>query len=118
MTFDYDEILTVINEVIPEFGVECSAVLESEGDYDPETGVSSTRLDTKGFAVITNFNLRDSDQNNLIEAGDKILLAMPSLKLEKGSIVTVNSEEWQVENPNPIQPASTIVLYKAHVRRI
>lgn len=118
MTFDYDEILTIVNEVIPEFGVECSAVLEIEGDYDPETGMSSIRLETKGFAVISNFNLKDSDQNNLIEVGDKILLATPSLKLEKGSIVTINGGEWKVENPNPIQPASMIVLYKAHVRRI
>ncbi len=118
MTFDYDEILAIVSDVIPEFGVECSAILEIEGDYDPEIGSSSTKLETKGFAVITNFNLRDSDQNNLIETGDKILLAMPSLQLTEGSIVTVNGEEWKVENPNPIQPASTIVLYKAHVRRV
>ena len=118
MKFDYDEIREIVNEIIPEFGIACTAVFEVVGDYDPEFGVTTNRHETKGRAVMANFKLRPGDQNNLIEIGDKLLLATSSLELKVGSIVNVESEDWQVIDPSPIQPASTVVLYKAHVRRV
>lgn len=118
MKFDYDEIIELVDEVLPEFGVNCTAILEVEQEYDPETGLTTVKVETAGKGVLTNFKSYDSAQNNLIEAGDMRLLATESLSLEVGSIVDISGEEWQVINPNPIKPANKVVMYKAHVRRV
>ena len=118
MKFDYDEIIELVDEILPEFGVDCTAIFEVEQEYDPETGLTRVKVETAGKGVLTNFKSYDSAQNNLIEAGDMQLLATESLKLEAGSIVHFEGEEWQVINPQPIKPANKIVMYKAHVRRV
>lgn len=118
MKFDYDEIIELVDEILPEFGLDCTATLEKPAEYDPETGLTTGSIESTGKGVLTNFNSYDSAQNNLIEAGDMRLLATESLLLEVGSIVDISGEEWQVINPNPIKPANKIVMYKAHVRRV
>jgi len=118
MKFDYDEIIELVDEILPEFGVDCTATFETEQEYDPETGLTIVKVETAGKGVLTNFKSYDSAQNNLIEAGDMQLLATEGLKLEVGSIVHFEDEEWQVINPQPIKPGNKVVMYKAHVRRV
>lgn len=115
---NYEEIRTIVDELLPEFGVGCTAITKTEGEYDPETGVTGSEKHTKGQCVITNIDMRFSNQNNLIEVGDQTLLATVSLELEVGTKVKVNDINYLVIAPNPIKPASTVVMYKAHVRKI
>lgn len=115
---NYEEIRNIVDELLPEFGVVCTAVTKTDGDYVPGVGVIGGEKETKGRVVITNIDMHFGNQNNLIEVGDQTLLATASLELEIGTICTVNDVKYQVIAPNPIKPASTIVMYKAHVRRI
>lgn len=115
---NYEEIQNIVNELLPEFGVACTAVTKVDSEYDPETGMTNSEKHTKGQVVITNIDMRFGSQNNLIEVGDQTLLATASLELEVGTVCTVNDVKYQVIASNSIKPASTIVMYKAHVRKI
>lgn len=115
---NYEEIRTIVDDLLPEFGVSCTAITKTEGEYDPETGMTGSEKHTKGQCVVTNIDMRFGNQNNLIEVGDQTLLATASLGLEVGTVCTINDIKYQVIVPNPIKPASTIVMYKAHVRKI
>lgn len=115
---NYEEIQNIVNELLPEFGIACTAVTKIDGEYDPETGMSGSEKKTSGQVVVTNIDMSFSNQNNLIEVGDQTLLATASLELEVGTICTVDDTKYQVIAPNPIKPASTVVMYKAHVRKI
>lgn len=118
MSFDYDEIIEIVDELLPEFGVECWSEVFIEGDYNPETGLNGTKIETKGQCVLTDIRRIYGDYNNLIEVGDQTALASASLELKLGSIMHINNERYKVINPNPIKPADTVVLYKAHVRKL
>lgn len=118
MKFDYDEIREIVNEIIPEFGIACTAEVFIEGDYNPETGVNGEVVNTSGMCVLTDIKRIYGEYNNLIEVGDQTALSTASLGLQLGSIMTIEGEQYKVINPIPIKPASTVVLYKAHVRKI
>lgn len=115
---NYDEIQAIVNELLPEFGVPCKAITEKISDYVPGQGQDIEEVETFGNVVITNIDMRFGNQNNLIEVGDQALLATASLALEVDSICIVDDVKYQVIAPNPIKPASTIMMYKAHVRKI
>lgn len=115
---NYEEIRIIVDELLPELGVGCTAITKTEGEYDPETGMSGGEKKTAGKVVVTNIDMRFSNQNNLIEVGDQVLLASASLELEIGTKVSVNDVNYLVIAPNPIKPANVIVMYKAHARKI
>lgn len=115
---NYGEIQAIVDELLPEFGIGCTAITKTEGEYDPETGMTGSEKRTKGQCVVTNIDMRFGNQNNLIEVGDQVLLASASLELEVGTKVNVNDVNYLVIAPNPIKPANVIVMYKAHVRKI
>ena len=118
MSFNYDEIVMIVDELIPEFGVNCSAETTIEGDYNPETGLNGEIIKTTGKCVLTEIKRVYGDYNNLIEVGDQTALSTQSLGLQLGSIMTIEGEEYKVIDPKPIKPASTVILYKAHVRKL
>jgi len=115
---NYQEIQNIVNELLPEFGIECTATVRVKGQYDPKTGLSGSEKITKGQAVITSIDMRYGGQNNLIEVGDQWLLATASLDLQVGSIVNIEGKKYQVISPNPIKMAKSVILYKAHIRKI
>lgn len=115
---NYEEIRNIVDQLLPEFGIDCTAITKIEGKYDPETGMSGGEKKTSGQVVVTNIDMRFGNQNNLIEVGDQTLLATASLELEVGTKVNVNGVNYLVIAPNPIKPANVIVMYKAHVRKI
>lgn len=115
---NYQEIQNIVNELLPEFGIECTATIKIAGKYDPKTGLSGTEKTTNGQAIITNIDMRYSGQNNLIEVGDQWLLATASLDLQVGSMVHIDGKKYQVIAPNPIKMAKHTILYKAHIRKV
>lgn len=118
MSFNYDEIVAIVDELIPEFGVECSAQVTIEGDYNPETGINGEIINTQGKCVLTEIKRAYGDYNNLIEVGDQTALSTASLGLKLGSIMTIKGEQYKVIDPKPIEPANTVIMYKAHVRKL
>lgn len=118
MSFDYDEIVAIVDELIPEFGIPCSAQITIEGDYNPETGINGEIVITQGKCVLTQIKSVYGDYANLIEVGDQTALSTSSLELKTGSIMTIEGERYKVIEPKPIKPANKVILYKAHVRKI
>lgn len=118
MSFDYEGIKVIVQKVIPEFGIKCSAEITIDGDYNPDTGINGEVIKTQGHCVLTEVKEIYGEYNNLIEVGDQTALSTSTLELKIGSIMLIDGERYEVINPAPVKPANKVVLYKAHVRKL
>lgn len=120
-SFDYDEIAEIADEILEEFGQECSAETTINHEWSPETGGGgSETVVTGGLCLFDNlsYGYKQSTPPNLIEAGDVMIIASASLDLKVGSVIICNGERWQVIDPRPVKPENVICVYEAHARRL
>lgn len=117
MSFDYTPILTIVNDLLPTFGMPCTAeTTSSEASPSNPTGEPTT-VTTSGSAVLDEIKKPFGDFSNTIEIGDMVLVATASLELQTGSVVDLNGDKWRVIDPRPIKPANLLLGYQSHVRR-
>lgn len=117
MRFDYGAILSVVNDLLPQFGTDCTAVTTTN-DYSPSNPTGETvEVVTHGKGVMDDIKAPFGEYTNPVESGDMLLICTPSLKLKTGSVATIDEQDWVVVDPRPIKPANLILAYQAHVRR-
>lgn len=117
MSFDYGAILSVVNDLLPQFGTDCTAVTTTN-DYSPSNPTGETvEVVTHGKGVMGEIKAPFGEYANAIESGDMVLICSASLALQTGSVVSIGNANWRVVDPRPIKPANLVLAYQAHVRR-
>lgn len=120
MSFDYTRLSATALLMLDRFGVEASIKRDLVGDYDEELGSApTTTVEWTAKAVRGDpYSAKEID-GTLIQSGDLRLYvsADAAHTLETGDRITIESEVWRIERPNPVRPAATTLLYTAQVRK-
>lgn len=129
MTFAYDEIADLADELIREFGQTVTVTMRSSGAYDPATGASTVTETTQTCTgAVFDYSLIASGAQNadgsMILATDKQLLLSPyttagaaiTRPVPDGTRVTVGSTVYTVKNVKAVEPAGTPVMYDCNLR--
>ena len=118
MAFEYARTAEAALRMLQRFGVGVSIARNTPGAYDPEQGAASITSTSWTATAVRGepYSAREID-GTLIQAGDLRLYVSAGHDLQPGDVVTLESEAWRVERPNPIRPASTTLLYAAQVRK-
>ncbi|EGY53143.1 hypothetical protein [Neisseria shayeganii] len=126
--FDYAELEAVAADVLADFGRDCTVTVETEVEYDVETGTVSGSLKTHAgkcvFGSLTEkhigiFNSMGASHGsaNLVQMGDALVTATASCRLAVGALLECGDERWRIVNVLPIKPAAVVVAYQAHTRK-
>lgn len=121
MSFDYDNIADVADELLAEFGQSCVLGSATDGEYDPGSGEAGP--------VITNHQLTAAIfaypqryiGGTLIRTGDKRALVSPlglTVDPKPGDTLTdASGAVHQVIDAKPTAPAGVAVLWTLQVRK-
>jgi hypothetical protein len=118
MTF-YNDLATLSQSLLTEFGQAITRTANTAGVYDPATGAAtnSTVTTTRRGALFTYG--KDAQQyvrGNLVQLNDRKLLLDPSGPVALTDTYTIQSEVYSVVSIKPTDPAGIPVLYELHVR--
>lgn len=121
MSFDYDNIAAVADELLAEFGQSCSLGSVTDGAYDPATGEAAPATTPYPItAAIFAYPQRFVD-GTLIRTGDKRALVSPvglTVDPKPGDTLTdAAGAAYQVVDAKPTAPAGATVLWTLQVRR-
>ncbi|WP_434033589.1 hypothetical protein [Cupriavidus sp. a3] len=120
----YDEMATLADELLREFGKALTLRRVVPGAYDPASGTSAeTVTDYQGTGALFEYAMLAAGQtwipSTLIEVGDKQCLLSPAgMPLPTtGDKLLDGAEVWQVQNVKAVNPAGTPVLYELQIRK-
>jgi hypothetical protein len=121
MSFDYDNIAAVADELLAEFGQSCSLGSVTDGAYDPATGEAAPAATAHAItAAVFDYPQRFID-GTLIRTGDKRVLASPvglAVEPKPGDTLTDSAGKvYQVIDAKATAPAGTVVLWTIQVRK-
>jgi hypothetical protein len=121
MSFDYDNIAAVADELLAEFGQSCSLGSVTDGTYDPETGEAAPASTPHPLtAALFDYPQRFID-GTLIRTGDKRVLASSvglTVEPKPGDTLTdAVGKVYQVIDAKATVPAGTAVLWAIQVRK-
>jgi hypothetical protein len=119
-TFDYLESRDDADELIAEFGrtVSIRRDVASGPDYNP----TLTPTDYATMAARVEFSWKYSQNHNVLAGDERWLIAAGPLALLGITIilpsdsVVIGGVAHQIVNPNPLQPAGTVVMFDCHTR--
>lgn len=116
----YEDMRDVATDLIGDFGASLSVERDSEGAYDPATGVTSdstTTFTSKG--IVSSFSNSEIDGTN-IKVGDLSVFvkSKPSGWVpEIRDKVTINGVEYFIVNVQPLSPGGTDLAYQIQIRK-
>ena len=114
----YDEMAEVAVELLTEFGAGVIITRTSGGSINPVTGVevagSVQTFTPKGILKSYPDNLIDGTR---ITASDRMLIIDASVKPEITDTITVQGEEWPLQEITASNPAGTPLVYFLRVKR-
>jgi hypothetical protein len=121
MSFDYDNIADVADELLAEFGQACVLTSITDGAYNPETGEAGTTITNHQVtAAIFAYPQRYID-GTLIRTGDKRAQVSPvglTVDPKPGDTLTdASGAVFQVIDAKPTAPAGVAVLWTLQVRK-
>jgi hypothetical protein len=121
MSFDYDEIADVADELLAEYGQSCVLTSITDGTYDPETGEAGTSSTPHPVtAAIFAYPQRYID-GTLIRTSDKRALVSPvglTVDPKPGDTLTdAAGAVFQVIDAKATAPAGIAVLWTLQVRK-
>lgn len=92
-------------------------VKETGGTTDPDTGqyFPGTTTKTPIDGALVGYSERLVDGEN-IQQGDKVLICAFDAPVEKDDVVEIYSRNYTIIDPNPINHAGTIQIFKMQVR--
>lgn len=115
----YDEMATVADELITEFGQVVTITRKGKVDYNPTTGATEhSDIVFNGVAVVEPY--ADYRADSLIKAGDmKITLASKGLPhvLRVDDTVTIGGDIYHIVNIKETNPAGKSLIYEIQGRR-
>lgn len=90
---------------------------ETGGVTDPDTGkyTPGTTFRTPIDGALVGYSERLIDGEN-IRSGDKVLICAYDSPIENDSVVEIYGKDWTIIDPNPINHAGAIQLFKMQVR--
>lgn len=122
----YDEMATIANDALFEFGQSITITHNTQGAYNPSTGSATVTTSTESaVGAVFEWGLstirygQGYDTASLIKSGDKQLLlsAIGITPPQLNDIVTVGSINYTLVPPlKPLSPSGTVVLYECNIR--
>ncbi|MGB1320883.1 MAG: hypothetical protein ACPG5L_08125 [Vibrio gallaecicus] len=90
---------------------------ETGGTEDPDSGqyTTGTPFSTAIDGALVGYPERLVDGEN-IRAGDKVLICAYDAPIENDSVVEIYGKDWTIIDPNPINHAGQVQIYKMQVR--
>ena len=120
--FDYQSLQLAANDVLAQFGQDCTVTVTGRREYDPETESVRTQTVThRGkcvFGRLTEKHMAMLGGAALVQAGDVMLMATASCWLQNDAVLECNGERWQLVNTMPVKPAAVVLAYQAQARRL
>lgn len=115
MAFDYRALKRKVTPIIARFGYPVAVT--RPGGVDRSTGSQVIRPDTT-FNIVglkVDYDPKEIDGSR-VQAGDIKFLCQAENEMKIGDLVMVDGAQWRVENPNPLAPAATTLLYQLQLR--
>lgn len=107
MRYDYTGITNTADRLIDRFGL----------DAECETWIAGEKTVTHGKAVKDKISYQYMQAyQNMIEAGDVMLICSQSLDIQEGSTLSVGGENFLIIKSMPIKPADKVVAIEAIAR--
>lgn len=115
----YDDMAKVASQLLKEFGQPVTITRPAEDqNVDPVTGAVTggepTVYTVNGFIRPYPDHLVDGTR---ITTGDRLLMLEPAVEPNQADTITVQGQEWPIQNIKTINPAGTPVLFFVQVRR-
>jgi len=104
----------VSTKLIKKFGRSVTHITVTQGEYNPDTGTSSTETTAVITAVITNYSSRD--YNNVIVIGDAPMLTASEVKM--GDKIMVGTKTYAVMIVDAVPVNDGIIVYQCNLRAI
>lgn len=118
--FDYAEAKADADELIAEFGQVglLRRPTKTGTAYNPTEGVPIEQACT--FAIV-GFKVREIDGSRILATDKKAIIAKGALTMEPTKLtdflVDAAGKSFKIIDVEPLDPAGTVVFYKAQVRR-
>lgn len=124
----YDSFYESARKLIIQFGKDYVLTSPSGGlEYDPATGETltpETPATITVYGVSTNYNAyersaRSNKTNTTQQEGDKKMFVSCKIgeKPALGMMVTINGEQWRINDINDITPTDMPIIYICHISR-
>ena len=109
----FDAVAGVNVAMIKRFGSVrvTERMVQSGTEYDP----TITPVEGSVTGMMAKFT-KDTIDGEVL-AGDAVLVCLPNDDILTGDKVLIGSERWGVVRLLPIQPGSTVLLKRAHIRK-
>lgn len=119
--FDYIDSRDTAKELLEEFGKIQVLVVNTSGDYDPETGTTAGAGTTNFDVNCAHFPVKGETNVNgtLIVAGDEYALVSgaDSNTVSVDDKLIIDGVTWNIFSLLTIGPADTNVLHKLYIRK-
>lgn len=117
-TFDYAKMAATAARLLEKFGSTVTVKRETGGSVDPVSGVvtSGSQTTYSPNGVLTKFpdNLIDGTR---IQASDRKLILDDTIAPLLTDKVTIQGEDWTLQEIMTVNPAGTAIIYECVARR-
>ena len=113
--FNYAGLKRKVNPLIKKYGITVKVTRPGSVDRvaGEEVVIPSTSFDVIGLRE--EYKPSEIDGTRIV-AGDIKFLCQASEQVQVGDLVNLNSADYRVINPNPLQPAGTTMLFQLQLR--
>ncbi|TNG94876.1 hypothetical protein FHQ28_05640 [Pasteurellaceae bacterium USgator11] len=125
----YGQLKNISTQVVKQFGMACTVITQSAGQYNPVTGAVEGGGENKQSAHCIFDNLaydfprfqsggEGKASSSMVKQGDVLIYITAEAKPELSAQIVANGEKWIVITCQPISPAGTALLYQCQARRV
>jgi hypothetical protein len=117
MTFNYGASAITALNLITKFGRTIQHVSITEGTYDPATSSvtnTTTSTDVQGCDFEADANMY---QRGVVQFGDRYCLIGQGVQINVSDQLIIDGVTWAIYKVEKLAPASTVVLWKAFIRK-
>lgn len=117
--FNYGRIADRAHKLLERFGASVDITITVAGEYDPETGITTSTTTYNGVGAVFDYDARDIDGTLIMSDDRRVYASVNGLpdSITTAAKLTFNGDAYNIVTVKKLDPSGINVLWELQVRK-